>query len=86
MARCDKWENNSSDGVRLYGGATVEGEGVWGGRPLVFPPALMKSLEAVTLDVRGYRSFNPDVTALPNSSSPTAKRSRWVTLFVLQQQ
>lgn len=77
--RCDKWENKSSDGVRFYGGTTGEGGGCVGWKNFAFSPALMKSCETVT----GYRSLNPDVAALPNSSWPAADRSLWLTLFLL---
>lgn len=47
----------------LCGGTAVKGWG-WGCDGLGFSPALMKSCEAVTLDVRGYRSLNCYHTAL----------------------
>lgn len=56
--------------------------GCVGWKTFGFSPALMKSCEAVALDVTGYRSLNPDVAALPNSSWPAANRSLWVTLFL----
>lgn len=54
---------------------------VCGVENLGFSP-LMKSREAVALDVTDYRSLNPDLTALPNRSRPAANTSLWVTLFL----
>lgn len=54
---------------------------VCGVENLGFSP-LMKSREAVALDVTDYRSLNPDLTALPNWSRPAANPSLWVTLFL----
>lgn len=57
--------------------------GCLGWKTFAFSPALMKSCEAVTLDVIGYRSLNPDVAALPKSSWPAANWSLWLTLCLL---
>lgn len=60
----DKWRNISSKMTALCGGATTGGTGVWCPWGLGFFLPLMKSCEAVTLDVTGYRSLNCYLTVL----------------------